>query len=168
MSFLIILTLAALNRARGDDRWKPSWLPGRALWYVAPLVGLVAWTVQPWPVAAAFALAYLVWAIPAWGHLYGLGRYSPDREVDSLTATLLEIAGGNVYIAFFIRHLAILPGLFFVSLLAGSAWPFGAAIPAAWLFVLAYEAGWRWSPRHPILIAELIVGALWGGLILIA
>lgn len=162
MEFLIIPLLAALNRARGDGRWMPSWLPGRALYWIAPLVGLLAWTVHPPLVAAAFVLAYLAWAAPAWGMLFGLGRYQPDREIDGLSAALLEIAGGNVHIAFFLRHLLILPGLFLVALLSGSVWPFAIAIPAAALFVLSYELSWRWAPRHPILVAELIVGALWG------
>lgn len=165
MPFLIVIALALLNRARGDDRWMPAWLPGRTLYWIAPLVGLLAWAVHPPIVAAAWAAAYLGWAVPAWGHLYGLGRYAPDREVDSLSAALLEVVGGNVHAAFFLRHLFILPGLFLVAFLTGSIWPFGAAVPAAALFVASYEAAWRWAPRQPILVAELITGALWGAMI---
>ncbi|MFD2248969.1 hypothetical protein FHS82_001086 [Pseudochelatococcus lubricantis] len=169
MFILIPILLATLNRARGDDTWLTRLgLPGRALWYCGPLVGLVALLVQPWPVAVAWALAYLVWAVPAWGHLFGLGRYAPDREVDALSAALIEIAAGHVHVAFFLRHLLVVPGLALVSLASGSWWPVGAAIPAAALFVLAYEGAWRWAPRQPILVAELIVGALWGILILAA
>lgn len=167
MDFLIIPVAAIFNRMRGDDTWL-RWLklPGRALWYMAPMIGLLAWVVHPWPVAAAWALAFLGWAVFGWGHLYGLGRYQPERDIDRLSATLLEIAGGNVHAAFFLRQLAILPGLALVSLVAGDIWPAGAAIPAAALFVAAYEAGWRWMPPQPILTAELIVGALWGAMII--
>lgn len=157
-----IALLALLNRARGDDRWMPAWLPGRALWYVAPLVGLLAWAVHPWPVAAAWTLTYLVWALPGWGHLYGLGRYTPDREVDRLTAALLKVSGGDVHFAFFLRHLFLAIPIPLLSLTSGAEWLPWVATVAAWLFVGAYEASWRWAPRHPILVAELIVGALWG------
>lgn len=165
----LIAAIAALNRLRGDATWL-GWLglPGRTLWYIAPAVGLAAWAAQPWPVAAAFAVAYLVWAVPAWGHLYGLGRYSPDRAVDRFTAVLLKIASGNVHGAFFLRHLALLPGLGLVSIASGNIWFAGAAIPAALIIVAGYEAGWRWAPRQPILAAELIAGAVWGALILAA
>lgn len=163
MYILIILAAAVLNRARGDDTWL-GWLklPGRALWYVSPLVGLLAWTIHPWPVAAAWALAYLVWATPAWGHLMGLGRYAPDREADRLTKSLLWMSGGDVHLAFFFRHSLMMVGLPFVSIASGGGWPALATVPAAALFVVAYEGAWRWAPRQPILVAELIVGALWG------
>lgn len=167
MILLLPIALAILNRLRGDDRWMPSWLPGRALWYVAPLVGLAAWAVHPWPVALVWAVTYLVWAVAAWGHLYGLSRHQPDRDIDRLSVTLIDVAAGNIHVAFFLRHLLIVPGLALVSLVSGNWLAIGAAVPAAALFVLAYEGAWRWAPRYPILVAELIVGALWGCLILI-
>ena len=39
------------------------------------------------------------------------------------------------------------------------------ALAFAALAVAAYEAAWRIRPANPIWIAELIVGALWGVLI---
>jgi len=33
-----IAACAVLNRARGDDRWMPDWLPGRALYGVHPVL----------------------------------------------------------------------------------------------------------------------------------
>lgn len=167
MHFLIILALAALNRARGDDTWL-TWLrlPGRALWYVAPVVGLLVWTIHPLPVAAAWALAYLVWAVPAWGRWYDLGRLPPPVDgADPVERVIARLAGSSDHTALFIRHLFIVPGLALVSLASSSWWPIGAAIPAAALIVGTYEAAWRWAPRQPILVAELIVGVIWGALI---
>lgn len=96
MSALIVLVCACLNRARGDDRWLPSWLPGRALWYVAPALGFVALLAQPPLTAAAIAVAYLLWGVPAWGTVYDLGRLP---------------GGGNDHIRFFARMLLAVPVL---------------------------------------------------------
>lgn len=167
MFIFIPLLLAALNRARGDDTWLTRLgLPGRALWYCSPLVGLVALLVQSWPVAVAWALAFLVWAVPAWGRWYDCGRLPPPVDgADPIERFIERLSGGSDHVALFLRHLFVVPGLALVSLASGSWWPVGAAIPAAALFVLAYELAWRWAPRQPILVAELIVGALWGAMI---
>ena len=36
-----IAACAVLNRARGDDRWMPDWMPGRALIPVSIAIGLI-------------------------------------------------------------------------------------------------------------------------------
>ncbi|CAM5764366.1 hypothetical protein [Bosea minatitlanensis] len=142
----ILALCAGLNRARGDDRWMPSWLPGRALWYVALVIGLIALLSQPPLAAAAIALAYLVWGVPAWGTIYDLGR--------------LPGASGD-HLRFFARMLLAVP------LLLVFGWC-GALLGVlfAGLSLAAYELAWRWRPDNPIWLAECATGALWGGLIL--
>lgn len=137
---------AVINRARGDDRWMPSWLPGRPLWYAAPLIGLAALLIQPPLAAGAIALAYLVWGVPAWGRIYDLGRL-PGGQSDHLR--------------FFARMLLAVP-----ALLVFGSWGAFLGLSFAGLSVLAYELAWRWKPDNPIWIAELATGALWGALIL--
>ena len=62
------LACAALNRARGDDRWMPDWLPGRALYYTAPLIGAIAAILGGISFGAASGAAFFVWAVGPWGH----------------------------------------------------------------------------------------------------
>lgn len=144
-AFLVLALCAGLNRARGDDRWMPSCLPGRPLWYVAPLIGLVALLAQSPLAAAAIALAYLVWGVPAWGTIYDLGR----------------LGGSNDHLRFFARMLLAVP-----VLLVFGWWGALLGVLFAGLSLAAYELAWRWRPSNPIWLAELATGALWGGLIL--
>jgi hypothetical protein len=146
LSILVVLSTACLNRLRGDARWKPSWAPGRALWYVTPLIGLLAFTVLPWLPAALVALWYLLWATPAWGYLQLLGRPVDGKGPSGIEQKLLGVTGSNVHLAFLLRHL-----------LAG---------PIAPLILGAYELAWRVRPQNPIIVGELITGALWGLMIL--
>lgn len=146
-ALFILLACAGLNRARGDDRWMPAWLPGRALWYVAPAIGLVALLAQPWPSAMAFSLAYLLWGVPAWGAIYDLGRFTPGRWEHA---------------RLFLRMLLVVP----VLVVFGAGGIF-LGIFFALASVAAYEAAWRLWPDNPIWRAEIATGALWGALILI-
>jgi len=154
---ITIAACAVLNRARGDDSWMPDWVPGRALWYVAPAFGCVALLCGHGLVAAAlWSLTVLVWGVGPWGHLIGLGRFAPDRPPSDLERVLLRLAGGNVHVALGLRHAVAVPFLL----------PFGLlALTFPILAVAAYEASWRIRPANPIWVAELAVGALWGVLI---
>lgn len=144
---LLVLALSAgLNRARGDARWMPAWLPGRALWYAAPALGLVAVLAQPPLSAVAIAVAYLLWGVPAWAEFYDLGRL-PGARGDHLR--------------FFLRMLLAVP-----VLLVFGWWGALLGVLFAALSLAAYELAWRWRPANPIWLAELATGALWGGLIL--
>lgn len=145
-ALLVILLTAGLNRARGDARWMPTWLPGRALWYAAPVLGAVALLAQAPLAALAIAAAYLVWGVPAWGSIYDLGRL-PGGRADHLR--------------FFARMLLAVP-----VLAVFGWWGVGLGLGFAALSLAAYEAAWRWHPANPIWLAELATGALWGGLIL--
>ena len=157
ISALIVLACAVLNRARGDDRWMMGKLPGRALYYVAPAVGLVAWDWR-------FALAYLAWALPAWSRWFDLGRLADDFNREGIKPSPFEtfierISFGSDYLAFLWRHALVVPLLWW---LVG---PWALAFP---LVVLAvYELAWRLRPRNPIILAELLTGALWGSFVLL-
>ena len=145
---LVILACAALNRARGDDRWMMGRLPGRALYYVAPAIGFLAWDWR-------FALAYLVWGIPSWGHWFDLGRMPPlDRKPDPVGRVIESVSFGSDHLAMLWRHALAVP------LLGWMAGPWALLCPLA--VVAVYEAAWRVRPSNPIIVAELLTGAVWG------
>ena len=164
---LVVALCAGLNRARGDARWMPSWLPGRALWYVVPAIGLAALLAQPWLVALAFAGGYLFWAVFGWGHvLMRAGGQQPDRSPDVVEAALLMLPGSILPI--FVRMLFILPGVIAIAWLTGRPEFWLAGVSFAAVATVAYHVLFR--PLQPLdwLRAELVIGALWGVLILIA
>lgn len=173
MNLLVVVLCAALNRARGDDRWMPAWLPGRALWYVAPAIGLVALIATGEVFTAVAAVAYLFWALWAWGRWYDLHRHPEGYNRDGVEPSIVErvIAAasfGSDHVALFLRHLMILPGLFLLFWGAGLLWPFVLSLAFAAAVVAIYEAAWRFVPTYPIPVAEIATGALWGLLILSA
>lgn len=155
-ALLALLACSGLNRARGDDRWMPDWMPGRALFPVSIAIGLIGACFGGLWYGAAFGAAFLVWGAPAWGYLQLLGRPVLGKGPSRVEAALLRVAGGRGHVALMLRHSFAVPLLL----------PFGilpVAFPVA--AAAAYEAAWRIRPSNPIWIAELIVGALWGVLI---
>jgi len=172
---LVISLCAMLNRFAGGGVWAGEWwnpsdpnkLWGRALYPAILLIGLVALIVQPWPVALAFAATFGFWRAFSWGALIGLGRPSgaDHREHNPVEATLLEWFGPHG--GLFVRHLFALPGILAIGWIAGIWWAWIAGIAFAALAMLAYELSWRITPRMPLTTAEIAVGALWGGLIVI-
>jgi hypothetical protein len=169
-AFIIVLACAILNRMRGDDRWMPTWLPGRSLYYVAPAIGAVALLVDTWSVALAAAAAYFFWAVWPWGRWFDLGRLlAPASASNGNFESIIEqLAGGSDHRALFLRHLMATPGLWLLGVLSG--WPADLALVAPLLFAgvvtLAYELAWRSDPSNPIWLAELTAGAIWAGVIL--
>lgn len=168
VALLIVLACAVLNRMRGDDRWMPSWLRGRSLYYVAPAIGTVALFVQPWPVALAFGGGYFFWAVFSWGYLLlhaaGTAAFWEEREPTRLESWLLRLPGRGLPL--FARMLFVLPGVALVAWLTGapfyalSAFAFAAASTAIWLWFLRPLGRLDW------LRAEIAIGGLWGLLIL--
>lgn len=170
MKFAILILLATvLNRLRGDASWMPSWLPGRALYYVSAAIGLASLLLFEPRIALAWSLAYLIWGSPAWGRWFDLGRlpdgYARNDDGSKFEQWITELAAGHDHIAFFLRQLIIVPGLWLVGFGLGSWWPLIFALPFALAVLGAYELGWRVSPKAPIRTAELFTGALWGVLI---
>ena len=164
---LVIIACAVLNRARGDDRWKPSWLPGRALFYVAPAIAAVALLVQPWPVALVFGAGYAFWAVWGWGHvLMRVGGLKPDRSPDIVEAAILVLPGATSPV--FARMAFVFPMVWAICAITGNDL-FGAAalaFPAAASVI--YRILFRPISSHDWLRAEVAIGCLWGVMILAA
>lgn len=143
--------LAVLNRMRGGGFWADR-LPGHPRFYVAPLVGLVAFLAGHDPVwSGLYAAAWLWWCWWPWGLLMCLGRWEPQRKISPVETTLLKASGGNIWLAFGLRHLlGVLP----MALLS----PWTLLLPP--LIVAFYEASWRWAPRkHVIAVPEMMTGS---------
>lgn len=160
----LVVACALLNRVRGGGLGGDK-LPGRALLWVAPAVGLLAWAVQPWPIALAFAAGFLFWGIWSWGHcLAGLGGYAPARS-PSVLEDLLAFFGPPI-VQTFLRMLFVLPGVAVVAWLLGNWW-FLLAAPVFAAAATAVYAGF-FRPLGPFdwARAEVAVGALWGLVIL--
>lgn len=171
-ALFFILALGALNRVRGDDRWMrfghteegAKFLPGRPLFYVAPLLGLLSIPFVGAQNAFVVAMAYTFWAIWPWGRWFDLGRLpapGDERQADFFEETIERLTTSDHW-ALFLRHLAILP---FLLLLGVKAFFLGIVFAA--LAVAVYEAAWRARPKNPIWVAEVGVGLLWAVLILL-
>jgi len=160
LAFIVIMAL--LNRVRGGGFGGAS-LPGHPRWWVTVGVLWTALWVLPVPQAFVFAVGYLLWCLPPWGHLIGLGRYAPDRPASRLEAILLKMALGCVYGALWLRHWLILPMVLAITQTPSAAF---LAPAIAMFIVLAYEAGWRLTPAAPIRTAEILTGVILGLLLL--
>lgn len=155
LSAALIVACAFLNRFRGGGFYADR-LPGHPRFYVAPVMGLVAWMAGHDPLwSTLFAAAWLFWCFLPWGLLMSLGRWEPQREIDRFEDELLLTAGDNIWVAFWLRHLiGFLP-------MAVLCWWSIVVLPP--LFVAAYEASWRWSPRAQVIaFPEMAVGTLFG------
>jgi hypothetical protein len=160
VAIVIVLVMTILNRVRGGG-FDAQALPGHPRYWVTPVVGLFAYL---WSGSlmhgAIFAGCFLVWSLVPWGHCIGLGRWSPAREPAYLELHALEAAGGSPYLALFILEaIGLFPAILLVSF---------AGLFMLVLMVPCYELGWRLRPKAPIELAELLVGALWGGLMVVS
>lgn len=165
VGLFLVAACAVLNRVRGGGFCGDA-LPGRALFWVAPVVGLLAWTVHPWTVSLAFAAGYLFWGLFSWGYTMAmLGGHYPDRPMSGLE---LFLAGFGPYLGAVVRMLFVLPGVAAVSyLLSAPSFLLSAPVFALvsteiyrQLFVSDDNDDWQ--------NAEIATGALWGLLILSA
>ena len=182
LNIAFIFVMSILNRIRGGglyigelfDNENPNKLPGRSLYLVALLLAPLTYFISH-DVIISFIIAvgFLIWGSAPWGHLFGLGRFSPDRPISKFEQILLKMAFGNVYLALFYRHLLVLPLLVAVSLYISSYWYIAYVPIFSALVVLSYEFGWRIysklpeKMKNPILIGELLTGMIWGGLIIL-
>ena len=178
---LIVLLMGMLNRVRGGgwnlgwhfDKENPNKLPGRALYYVAVVVGIIAafWSGSSWT-GLAYTIGYLVWGVFPWGFLFGLGRMKPtDRNISKFEKTLLTLAFDNAHLAFWLRHLLIGMPLVLMSLFTNN-FEFVVITPIMSMLVVgSYEIGWQVFEmdepttifyRQPIFIGETLTGLLWG------
>lgn len=153
---LIIAAMAFLNRVRGGG-FGAEILPGHPRYYVTPVIGILAWL---WTgaiiMSVLFAACYLAWSLVPWGHAIGLGRWSPSRAPAPLEETLIHWTNNPWLKLLSIEVVGLAPAMVLVS-------PFAAILPP--FFVACYELGWRLRPKAPIELAELLVGVLWGALL---
>lgn len=177
----IVLVCAWLNRVRGGGMGG-QFLPGRALLWVAPVMGLLAWHVAPpasfdlfgygvsearWPVAVAWGLGYLVWGVLAWSYiLCRLAGTTPPRS-PGIGEAFCMLAPGKVA-PVFVRMLFVLPGVAAVAWLKGDPWFLLAAPVFAAAATTVYALLFRPIGTHDWMRAELATGGLWGLLVLSA
>jgi hypothetical protein len=156
---------ALFNRMSGTQRWMYSGvpddklLPGRPIYYTAPLFGFMAWILMSWKAGLIVAVGILFWRLFSWGYLQLLGRRVPGKGPEPFEAALLRIAGGNVHGALVLRHSFAFPTAYYLI-----GWP---GLVIGLVFATVYEAAWVCNPKNPIWIAEIAVGAMWGAMIAI-
>lgn len=166
---MLIAVFALLNRMRGDDEWMGP-LPGRALYYVSILVGLLSYSLHSWQISLTFGLTYLFWGVFAWGRWFDLGRlpdnWNREGQEPSLSERFVQALSWNDHSAMVVRHYFAAPGLLAIWWLGGDVlW---AALTFGVIVMLLYELAWRVRPQSPIIIAELMTGAFWGLIVVIA
>ncbi len=162
----LVVACAILNRVRGGG-FGGQYLPGRALLWVSVAIGVVAWTIHPWPVAVAFGLGYLAWGVLAWSYiLCRLAGIEPPRS-PGLGEGFCLIAPGTVA-PVFVRMMFVLPGVVAVAWLMGHWWFLAAAPAFAAAATAAYTLLFRPIGTHDWMRAEIATGLCWGLLILSA
>lgn len=81
----------------------------------------------------------------------------------------MKLSGGDDARGLFWRHLFVAPGLLIVWAAGGPWWLFSLAPLVAYLFASSYviskEILW---PQQYVWLAELVIGGLWGMMILVS
>lgn len=158
ISLIVVAACAILNRLRGTKDWRPSWLPGRSLYYVTPVVFVLSWMYVPLFEAALIAGTYLLWGSTPHGHLFTFGTVFPDREISWFEKQLLKVSKGNYYIAFWLKNFIPLLPLVFLSPILTIALSLG--------IVSAYFGAKAVFPDNYTWLAELLTGMFFGLFIL--
>lgn len=177
------LIVAGLNRIVGggftsgvDDgsgKWLLSdWLPGRAIYWVTPLIGVIAWIWVDWQLALAFTASYAVWRSCPHGRWIDLDNDAsdPNRQGTAPTAferIIIALSDGFDVVALFWRHLTIWPGLALVWLCGGSGWMALSGPIVAGTMAFSHVVAKRCFPENHHPCAEFMHGAIFGTLITI-
>jgi len=178
MTVLFLKWLAALpvlmvfNRIRGGGMSSfTDRLPGRALYYVAAVFGALTSAILDPLLGAFVALGILFWGAAGWGLWFDLHRHDhhqvEDPRRDDLFVRIMDaVSFKSDHVALFLRlSLFLLPLLLAWSYGTGTTyWLALAALPFGLLGVGAYELRWRTSWGNTL--SEMLIGALWWGLIL--
>lgn len=158
IELLILPLFAFLNRLRGGGFFA-SKLPSRPLYWVAVCVLCSSIAVLPYQDAFVFTLAYFVWGVYAWGRWFDLGNMPElTRPIKPLERVIERISFGSDYIAFGARMAFASPFLAYFGLVYVLLFPLAC--------VVIYEVSWRLWCDNPIPKAELIIGVLWGSMLL--
>lgn len=162
LSIIIILAAAVLNRVRGGGFYGDK-LPGRALFYVAPVIGLLALALHSQLIAVTVFLGYFLWAAFSWGATLGrIGGFTPDRKIDGLEELLSKLPPS---VAVFVRMMFVLPMVAVIAFILGNPWFLLAAPIFAGLSVIVYRILFRPISDYDWMRSEIAVGGLWGLLI---
>lgn len=173
LEFLTVPLYSYLNRIRGGGWWADK-LPGRPLFWILPIILATAIFFKGIIAGTIFAAIYGIWATPAWGRWYTLGRIAPV-DTPSLFEKIVEFIPGLVWkpstywfdsVSFIIRNIiTLLPALllyfvgFKLNILLSII--FGISL----LIVILYDIAWAIYDKNKNLfsieVAELAVGALW-------
>jgi hypothetical protein len=158
IELLIIPIFAALNRVRGGGFYGDL-LPSRSLFWVAPIITLFAMMMLPWLDALIFGAGYFIWAVFEWGRWFDLNNMPElERAKKPLERIIDSMSFGDDYIAMTIRMAFATPFLAYLSITAGLLFPFIATA--------LYAVGWRFWRKDPNPKNEVMVGALWGVVLL--
>lgn len=169
MTWLIIPLMGILNRVRGGGFYGDK-IPFKALYAVTPIVGLLALLVgHPVYVSLSFAIAYLIWALPAWSRWYDLGNLPDDYHrtpgvYNSAWEKWTDWYAEDDYEAMIIRH-GFFGGLgvALVSIVALNPIYLCFALLLPWMIVKSYDFAWRFGPKNTaIQNAEILSGMAWG------
>jgi hypothetical protein len=161
---LVIAASGAVNRFRGSGLVEGFGKAGAAIMF-GLLALLLFWPLWQWAVAAG--LCYLFWAIWGWGRWFDLGRLPEDwnrqgEKVSTFDKTINMLSFDNDYIALFIRHaFGMLPAGILLAWQCGFNWLVVIPVFSA-AAVACYEIGWRITDKRPIEWAEVLVGLVWG------
>ncbi|CTQ45780.1 hypothetical protein [Roseibium aggregatum] len=141
-------------------------LPGRALYWVSPVLGLIAGLFWGWQLGVIVGVGFWLWRMTGWGLWFDLHRDDEEqkndkRHDDLFVKAINAISFGSDYVALFWRHaLFFLPVPLAWFFLAGN--PFVAPLYAVAFGVLAvgaYELRWHTSLGNTL--SEMLVGGLW-------
>ncbi|MEM9635158.1 MAG: hypothetical protein AAGA50_27790 [Pseudomonadota bacterium] len=174
LSWLVALpVLMVFNRIRGGGMSSlTDRLPGRALYYVAAVVGGLTGSLLSPELGLVVFVGFLFWGAPGWGLWFDLHRdddqqRNDPRRNDLFVKVIDALSFGSDHAAMFIRLGAfVLPMLATWSAWSGaSPWLGLAAVPFGLLGVGAYELRWRTTRGNTL--SELLIGALWWALIFV-
>ena len=154
LDLLLVPLMALINRARGGGLYAEH-LPGHPRYYMTVVVAAVTFPFVGPIDAVVVALSWLAWAMLPWGRWYDLDRLPADfKKSEPNQFELLINRLPNDHLRFTTRNLiALLPAAVMIS-------PFMLAL--ALVQTLAYEIGWRTTPKTPTVTGEWITGAAWG------
>lgn len=142
----------------------------KPLFVVAPIIPIIALLAgAPVVTSLLLGVGYFVWALPAWGRWFDLGNLPDEynrtegKYADPLERWIDWYAETDMQ-AMFLRHgivlFAVCVALSCFSTIYLIMWPIWTSG-----IILAYIIGWTYAPAAPILVAELLVGAVWGAMV---
>lgn len=175
LKVLFAIIFGVLNRVRGGG-FGGSYLPARALFWVAPVIGAFAVFQLGLIPGILFGLLYFSWACGPWGRWITLSHGpAPDRKVTAIEKIIeypvsLVVNKGTYafdYLCLLIRNtLFVAPLLVIAAILTGKLIYIVAIFAIGFAITSTYQIGWllwkRLSHTIPAVpVAEVLTGILW-------